>query len=54
MPTTGDLVHYFDRSMETPGPHEATVAPPTRTARSASRSRARPVVHSDKLGSYHL
>jgi hypothetical protein len=26
MPTTGDVVHYFDRSMETPGPHEATVA----------------------------
>jgi hypothetical protein len=25
MPTTGDVVHYFDRSMETPGPHEATV-----------------------------
>jgi hypothetical protein len=54
-PTTGDLVHYFDRSMENPGPHEATIASAHEDPSVLSLTITAPgrVVQSDKLGSYH-
>jgi hypothetical protein len=54
MPTTGDHVHYFDRSMETPGPHDATVASAHEDGTlSLTITAPGRVVLSDKLGSYH-